>query len=71
MTRTAENPAVELPVRLSRADLILACMPLLFAGGYAVGTAAFDAWPAATAVAAVAGCLPMVDGLFRNPPQAE
>ena len=62
------NPVAELPERLSRADLILACMPLLFAAGYAVGTAAFDAWSAATAVAALAGCLPMVDGLFRNPP---
>jgi len=26
------------------------------------------AWPAATAIAAIAGCLPMIDGLFRNPP---
>ena len=68
MSRMSGNPVAELPERLSRADLILACMPLLFAAGYAVGTAAFDAWPAATAVAALAGCLPMVDGLFRNPP---
>jgi hypothetical protein len=59
---------VGLPERLSRADLILACMPLLFAVGYVIGVALFDAWPAATAVAAIAGCLPMVDGLFRNPP---
>ena len=66
-----EDRVAGLPERLSRADLILACMPLLFAGGYAVGTAAFDAWPAATAVAALAGCLPMVDGLFRNPPRVE
>ncbi|WP_144922592.1 hypothetical protein [Halorubrum salsamenti] len=69
MTRTAEDRGVDLPEGLSRADLILACMPLLFAAGYALGAAAFDAWPAATAVAAVAGCLPMVDGLFWNPPQ--
>ncbi|WP_435097005.1 hypothetical protein [Halorubrum sp. N11] len=69
MTRTVEIPAVDLPKQLSRADLILACMPLLFAAGYAFGAAAFDAWPAAVAVAAIAGCLPMVDGLFWNPPQ--
>ena len=67
----AETSTIDLPDRLSRADLILACMPLLFVGGYALGTAAFDAWSAATAVAAVAGCLPMVEGLFRNPPRAE
>ncbi|WP_235271514.1 hypothetical protein [Halorubrum saccharovorum] len=45
-------------------------MPLLFVCGYALGAVAFDAWAAATAVAAIAGCLPMVDGLFWNPPQA-
>jgi len=64
----AGERAVGLPDRLSRADLILACMPLLFAAGYILGAAAFDAWPAATAIAAIAGCLPMIDGLFRNPP---
>ncbi|WP_123619345.1 hypothetical protein [Halorubrum sp. CSM-61] len=66
-----ESSAVGLPERFSRADLILACMPLLFAGGYAVGAAAFGAWPAALALAAIAGCLPMVDGLFWNPPRVE
>jgi len=64
----AGERAVGLPDRLSRADLILACMPLLFAAGYILGAAAFDARPAATAIAAIAGCLPMIDGLFRNPP---
>jgi len=33
----AGERAVGLPDRLSRADLILACMPLLFAAGYILG----------------------------------
>jgi hypothetical protein len=64
----AAKRAVESPEAVSRADLILACMPLLFAGGYALGVAAFGAWTTATGLAALAGSLPMVDGLFRNPP---
>jgi hypothetical protein len=56
------------PTTLSRADLVLVCMPLLFLGGYAVGALTFDTWTGATASASVA-CVPLLlEGLFVNPP---
>ncbi|MFC5135200.1 MULTISPECIES: hypothetical protein [Haloferacaceae] len=68
MTRTVEERFGEFFERVSRADLILLCMPLLFLGGYGAGTLAFDARSVAVAIASIA-CAPlMFDGLFVNPP---
>ena len=64
----AEERSVGLPARISRADLILTCMPLLFVGGYGAGVSLFDSWSAAAVSASIVCCLLMVDGLFRNPP---
>ncbi|GAA0526256.1 hypothetical protein SAMN04488066_102124 [Halorubrum aquaticum] len=69
MTRTLEERPTAFSEGLSRADLILVCMPLLFLGGYGVGALAFEGWPAATATASTA-CVPlMLEGLFVNPPE--
>ncbi|SMO64184.1 hypothetical protein [Halorubrum cibi] len=69
MTRRVEDRFAGLPDGFSRADLILACMPLLFLAGYGAGALAFDGRPAATAIAAAA-CAPlMLEGLFVNPPE--
>jgi hypothetical protein len=68
VSRPTGDRAGGLAERVSRADLILGCMPVLFVGGYGVGAVAFDAWSAAIASASVVCLLPMADGLVRNPP---
>ncbi|GAB3412032.1 hypothetical protein GCM10027435_04370 [Haloparvum alkalitolerans] len=56
---------------LSRADLVLCCLPLLFAAGYLAGAAAFGTRVAAVAVGAAA-CWPVVaDACLLHPPGAE
>jgi len=55
---------------LSRADLILAALPLLFLGIYGIGTWAFDAG-VAIAVASLGCGLLVADGLFWHSPDAE
>jgi hypothetical protein len=67
----ADGSAVDLPDRATRADAILAGMPLLFAGGYGVGAAVFGGWVAATANASLACAVLMLDAIVRNPPRAQ
>jgi hypothetical protein len=66
----ADGAPIDLPERMTRADAVLAGMPLLFAGGYGVGAAVFGGWVAATANASLACALLMLDALVRNPPRA-
>ena len=68
MTRTPEDVA-GVPERISRADLILACIPICFVGGYGIGALLFGTWSAATASGSVACWPPMAEGLFRHPPR--
>lgn len=63
-----DRHAVGPSVGVSRPDLILLSMPLLFVGGYGVGASVFDGWPAATAIASLACVILMLDGLVRHPP---
>lgn len=56
---------------LSRPDLILAVLPLTFLGIYGIGSVAFDARSVAAAVAAIACCLVVADGLFWHSPDDE
>ncbi len=59
------------PDTLSRADLVLCCLPLLFCAGYLAGAVAFGTRVAAVAVAAAA-CWPVVaDACLLHPPGAE
>ena len=60
---------VDAPDAPERADIQLALVPLLFAGGYALAALAFDAWTAAVAGASLAASLPIADGLFVHPPR--
>jgi len=53
---------------LSRADLILLAVPLLFVGGFGVGTLLFERLALAVGAAAVACCPVIGDGLFWHPP---
>lgn len=59
---------LDAPGALARADLILAVLPLLFLGIYGIGSVAFDARSVAAAVAAIACCLVVADGLFWHSP---
>jgi hypothetical protein len=66
----ADGGPVDLPDGVTRADAILAGMPLLFVGCYVVAAAAVRGWAVPTATAAVACALLMFEGLVRNPPSA-
>ncbi|MFB6296932.1 MAG: hypothetical protein ABEH56_00265 [Salinirussus sp.] len=54
---------------VSRADLILVLVPLVFVGVYATGVLAFDGRLAPVACASIACCLLIADGLFWHPPR--
>lgn len=56
---------------LSRPDLILAVLPLLFLGIYGIGAVALETRSVAAAVAAIACCLVVADGLFWHSPDDE
>jgi len=53
---------------LSRADLILGVVPLLFVGVAGIGTLLVDSRPLAVGVAALACCAVIGDGIYLNPP---
>jgi hypothetical protein len=53
---------------LSRADLILLSLPVLFGVVYLVGTLFFQVQAFAIGLAALACCPVVGDGLFLNPP---
>jgi phosphoglycerol transferase MdoB-like AlkP superfamily enzyme len=56
---------------LSRADLILLSLPVLFGVVYLVGTLFFQVQAFAIGLAALACCPVVGDGLFLNPPTEE
>ena len=53
---------------LSRADLILVSVPLLFTVVFAIGTLLFDSLALAVGAGAAACCPVIGDGLFWHPP---
>jgi hypothetical protein len=58
-------------VALSRPDLILLSLPVLFGVVYLVGTLFFQVQAFAIGLAALACCPLVGDGLFLNPPTEE
>ena len=66
----ADGVPVDVPEGVSRADAVLAGMPVLFAGGYGAAAAMVEGWVVPTAAAALACALLMLDALVRNPPDA-
>jgi hypothetical protein len=53
---------------VSRADVILLSLPVLFGAVYLLGTLIFQVQAFAVGLAAVACCPLVGDGLFLNPP---
>jgi len=56
---------------LTRADVILTALPLLFVVGYALGVVALDRHTFAVGVGAAACCAAISDGIFWHPPTEE
>ena len=65
------EPIVRWFAGLSRADLILVSVPLLFTGVFAIGTLLFDSLVLAVGAGAAACCPLIGDGLFWHPPVGE
>lgn len=66
MTRDAR--VFEFPSRLSRADCILALLPLLFVSISVIGFWVFGTKTRVLGVAAIVCSVLLVDGIFVNPP---
>jgi len=64
----ADGGPIDLPDDVTRADAILAGMPLLFVGAYGVAATAVGGWAVPTASAALSCALLMFEGIVRNPP---
>lgn len=53
---------------VTRPDIVLAMVPIVFAAAYGVAAAAFEAWTASLAGGAIVSATLIADALFRHPP---
>lgn len=53
---------------VTRPDIVLGMVPIVFVAAYGVGAAAFAAWTASLAGGAIVSATLIADALFRHPP---